>query len=180
MEAADALKTGLVVGHEAEGVWGLACDPYNQSAVNDLLRLKARTLHQGLILISASYQGFDPWLQTLPPASMAAVLESWPGCVTWILPDPNGLAPNWIRGESASLAARVPDRAELRTLCATFGGLLISTSANPTGKPPALTRTEVERTFGDELGYLMPASTPQLSGKTSTIINAINLEILRP
>lgn len=180
MEAAEVLKAGGVVGHEAEGVWGLACDPYNQAAVDNLLRLKSRPLAKGLILIGASAQAFDPWLQALPEASGAAVRRSWPGAVTWILPDPNDLAPNRIRGETQTLAARVPGRDELRTLCATFGGLLISTSANLSGESPALTRTEVEHSFGSELGYLLPASEERLSGKASTIINAANLETIRP
>ena len=175
-----ALQAGGVIGHEAEGVWGLACDPNNKKAVDRLLELKSRPAHKGLILIGATFKDFAPWLGHLPEQHVVNIRQSWPGAVTWILPDPNGLCPEWIRGRVPTLAARVPARTTLRALCAAFGGPLVSTSANVSGKPPARTQAQVQAAFGDQLNYLMPPSQAHLSGKTSTIVNALTLEVLRP
>ena len=36
----------------AEGVWGLSCDPFDELAVKDLLALKQRPVHKGLIVVA--------------------------------------------------------------------------------------------------------------------------------
>ena len=37
------LKSGKPIAYPTEGVWGLGCDPENQDAIENLLRLKARS-----------------------------------------------------------------------------------------------------------------------------------------
>lgn len=55
--AVRALRAGGLVLHATEGVWGLACDPFNASAVSRLLDLKGRAVGKGLILIGTSAFG---------------------------------------------------------------------------------------------------------------------------
>ena len=49
------LDSGGVVACPAEGVWGLSCDPYSEVAVHDLLTLKRRSVHKGLIAVSYTH-----------------------------------------------------------------------------------------------------------------------------
>ena len=56
--AADILAEGGVVAHALEGVWGLACDPFDAGAVARVLDLKGRPVAKGLIVIGASPEVF--------------------------------------------------------------------------------------------------------------------------
>ena len=51
--AVAALHAGGVIAYPTEGVWGLGCDPFDASAVRELLRLKGRSEAKGLILVAA-------------------------------------------------------------------------------------------------------------------------------
>lgn len=64
-----------------------------------------------------------------------AVLQSWPGPVTRIVPAAREV-PRWITGRHRSIAIRVSDHYQVTALCELFGGPLLSTSANLHGRPP--------------------------------------------
>ncbi len=131
--ATQALERGGLVLHATEGVWGLACDPFDAQAVGRLLDLKGRSVDKGLILIGAEAADFGPELASIAPDQRELVEGSWPAAETWILP--NQRFPYWITGEHAGVAVRVPGHPQARALAAAFGGPLVSTSANPSGLP---------------------------------------------
>lgn len=154
-QAADALRAGQVIACPTEAVWGLSCDPHSEAAVARLLRLKARDPAKGLIVVAASMAQLAPWLEGLDEALYAPLRASWPGPVTWLVPD-NGTAPNLVRGEHDSVALRVTDHPGMQALCDAFGGPLVSTSANRAGEPPAMTADEAGAMFGEALGGVLP------------------------
>lgn len=174
--AVEALRAGGLVGHPTEGVWGLACDPHNESAVDALLALKQRSVDQGLIVIGDSAAAFEPELAALTEQQRAAVVSTWPDAVTFILP--NQQFPAWITGGRPGVAARVPDHDLSRALCAAFGGALVSTSLNPSGAPPALTE-EQARAYFPSLAAFVAGDTSGREGP-SQLRDAITGEILRP
>ena len=51
--AARVIERGGVVLHATEGVWGLACNPFNARAVRMILEWKGRPASKGLIVIAA-------------------------------------------------------------------------------------------------------------------------------
>ena len=127
--AVAALRDGGVIAYPTEGVWGLGCDPDNDAAVAQLLRLKQRDPAKGLILIAASIEQFAPWLEGLPPELHAPLVASWPGPNTWLVPD-NGRTHALVRGAHECVALRVSDHQGVIALCQAFGGPIVSTSAN--------------------------------------------------
>jgi len=139
-QAATALNQGGVIAYPTEGVWGLGCDPLNQAAVMRLLDIKQRPLDKGLILIAAHLDQLKPLLDlaALPTDRLAAVLATWPGPHTWIMPA-HPSAPRWITGTHDSIAVRISAHPVVIALCDAFGGALVSTSANPAGAWPAKT-----------------------------------------
>ena len=140
-EAATVLQTGGVVAYPTEGVWGLGCDPRDQEAVLRLLAIKQRTVDKGLILIASHLDQLRPFLDiaAMPIDNLAAVLASWPGPHTWIMPASSD-APQWITGVHAGIAVRISAHAPVIELCNAFGGALVSTSANLSGQPAPRTR----------------------------------------
>lgn len=156
-QAARCLRHGGVVAHATEGVWGLACDPFNVNAVGKLLTMKSRGPEKGLIVIAADPSYFAVELAALDADSKDAVLTSWPGPVSWVVPNRRFAA--WITGQHNSVAIRVPGHAQAQALCSMFGGPLVSTSANLAGLASTSNVLKVRKWFGDRLDYLLPGST---------------------
>jgi len=144
-EAAAALRTSGVIAYPTEAVWGLGCDPFDEAAVLRLLAIKQRPVDKGLILIAAStaqLDGLVDW-DALPRERRDEVLASWPGPHTWIMPA-TARVPRWITGAHAGVAMRVSAHPVVVALCEAFGGVLVSTSANPAGAPPPRTRASID------------------------------------
>lgn len=152
-QVARCLDQGGVIACPTEAVWGLGCDPWNARAVNRLLALKQRPMAKGLILVAADISQFGELLDDLPDAWQATLNASWPGPNTWLVPHRNRL-PAWITGQHASVALRVTDHPLLAELCG-LTGPLVSTSANPSGRPAARSRLRVQQYFGDRLDAVL-------------------------
>lgn len=176
--AVDYVEQGGVIAYPTEAVWGLGCDPYSESAVNRLLDLKKRPVEKGLILVASKVSQVEHLLDNLTSSQRKTVVDSWPGPNTWLIPDTNNLIPVWIKGEHSSVAVRVSDHPLVCALCDRFGGLLVSTSANPATREPALTKTKVNAYFGSELDFVLAG---ELGGRSapSVIRDAVSLDTLR-
>ncbi len=154
-QAVRALRRGGVIAYPTEGVWGLGCDPFDPEAVARVLELKRRPVSKGLILIAATIEQCEPFLGALTPVQRDLLDQSWPGPHTWVIPH-GGTLPAWVTGYKPSVALRVSAHPGVVALCRAFGGPLISTSANPAGRPPARTRLQVRHYFADRLDYILP------------------------
>ena len=134
-EAVTALRTGGVIAYPTEGVWGLGCNPRNETAVLRLLAIKQRAPDKGLILVASQLEQLRPFVDItrLPADRLAEVLATWPGPHTWVMPA-TPAAPNWITGAHAGIAVRISAHPTVIELCNAFGGALVSTSANLSGQ----------------------------------------------
>lgn len=156
--AVRCLDAGGVLAYATEAVWGLGCDPLDEDACKRLLELKARPVEKGLILIASDFSQLAPYVLPLNPARQQELMASWPGPVTWLLPaQPH--TPHWLTGAHDTLAVRVTAHPQVRALCAAFGRAIVSTSANPAGRPPARTAMGVRHYFHGDIDYLLPGET---------------------
>lgn len=152
-QAARVVCEGGVIAYPTEAVWGLGCDPWNEVAVDRLLALKERPVHKGLILVADDIEQFDFLLDDLPAIWQERLAASWPGPNTWLVPHQDRL-PAWITGVHDSVALRVSDHPLVCALCR-LTGPLISTSANPAGRPAARSRLRVEQYFPRQLDKVL-------------------------
>ena len=152
-QAAQVVRNGGVIAYPTEAVWGLGWDPWHDEAVERLLALKERPVHKGLILVAAEIEQFDFLLEDLPEIWLARLAGSWPGPNTWLVPHQNRM-PEWISGQHSSVALRVSDHPQVRALCR-LTGPLVSTSANPAGRPSARSRLRVEQYFPGQLDAVL-------------------------
>jgi len=153
--AVRVLRQGGVIAYPTEAVWGLGCDPWNEAAVLRLLRLKRRPVDKGLILVASSVEQVQPLLAPLTLEQRQSVADTWPGPVTWLIPDPANMIPEWVKGRHDSVAIRVSAHPLVKQLCDAWGGPLISTSANPSAAPPARTNLRVKTYFGSGLHFIL-------------------------
>lgn len=153
--AAHAMRRGGVVAYPTEAVWGLGCDPDNARAVEQVLALKQRDPDKGLILVAAELAMLEPYLRGLNRRARARMAATWPGPVTWLVPD-NGRASALVTGGRGTLALRVTAHPVAAALSHAFGGAMVSTSANPQGLPPATRLREVKAYFGTGVHHYTP------------------------
>lgn len=177
-QAIHIVNEGGVIAYPTEAVWGLGCDPWNEQAVHRLLAIKRRPMHKGLILAAASIEQVEPLLISLSDEQRARVEMSWPGPNTWLLPDPEGLVPDWVKGDHHSVAVRVSAHPIVKALCMQAGMPLISTSANPASFAPAKSRLRVSTYFGPSVNFRVQG---RLGGaqRPSVIRDALSDEMIR-
>jgi len=167
VEAATVLHAGGVIAYPTEAVWGLGCDPFDEAAVLRLLAVKERPVDKGLILIAASVaqlDGLADW-DALPRERRDDVLATWPGPHTWIVPA-TPRVPRWITGAHDGVALRVSAHPVVVALCEAFGGVLVSTSANPAGAPPPRTAAGLDPALLAAIDGHVPGDTGNLPRPT--------------
>lgn len=175
--AMDALSAGGVIACPTEAVWGLSCAADNQTAVQRLLDLKARDWRKGLILVAADFEQLRPYVELPTARALKRATATWPGPATWIFPAQPTL-PLWLTGEQDTIAVRVTAHPVLSALCRRWGAPLVSTSANPAGRAPARSVTEVRLYFKDRIDALVPGALGGLA-KPTTIRDVSTGHILR-
>lgn len=151
-----SLKQGLVIAYPTEAVFGLGCDPLNESAVQSLLDFKQRSVRKGLILIAGDFSLLAPFvdISDLSEEIFQKILATRQEPTTWVIPK-SERCPAWISGEFDSVAVRISTHPTVRALSAGFNCPIVSTSANLAGKAPALNAKEVEGMFGLRLGAIV-------------------------
>lgn len=172
-----ALRRGECIAYPTEAVWGLGCDPHNRHAVATILRMKQRPIYKGLILAAGHIDDFAFLIDRLAPDMRAKVASSWPGHVTWLVPHHN-LVPGFISGNSDKVAVRVSAHPVVGALSKAFGGPIVSTSANPAGRPSALNQLEVRRYFRNE-ALVCASGRVGVEKRASRIIDAETGKVLR-
>lgn len=176
--ACQSLKQGNVIAYPTEAVWGLGCDPQNEAAVGKILRLKNRPVHKGLILVSGSIAQFEPLLNKLSREQRDKLITSWPGHITWLVPDSDNLIPEWIKGDHQSVAIRVSGHTIVQELCSKFGGPIVSTSANEAGKEEIKSRFILEDKFADKIAGIVDGDLGK-SAKPSEIRDLLSGRVIR-
>ena len=174
---ADLLKRGGIIAYPTEAVWGLGCDPQNQTAVIKLLEIKSRPMNKGMILAAGDKAHLSPWLEQLSPELGAKLTATYDSPTSWIVPD-QGIAPAWVRGDHQSIALRLSTHAGVQAICHAFDACIVSTSANPAGLDPALSLEQVMTYFRDKIDAIFDVPLGQ-SKQPSQIKSLLNDQVIR-
>jgi len=157
------LRSGGIIGHATEGVWGLACDPFQPATVERLLALKSRPVHKGLILLAADLAQVQALLQPLSEDAARRIEAPGPHPLTWLLPVRREV-PRLLRGAHDTLAVRITHHPQARALLERYAGPLVSTSANPAGRRPAQSALRVRQYFREALDLVLPGEVGEAGG----------------
>jgi len=174
---ANRLLEGEVIAYPTEGVWGLGCVPQKREAVERILAMKRRRWQQGLILVAADLAQCEPYMGVITAAQREILTAAWPGPITFLVPRSRRV-PDWVAGDSDKVALRVSNHPVVAGICARLGQPMVSTSANPSGKPSALTRLKVVQYFKGTIDTIVPGRLGGLVG-ASEIRDLVSGEILR-
>ena len=167
-------NNGSVFAYPTEAVYGLGCDPQNETAVMRLLEIKQRPISKGLILIASDFSQVESYLKPLQQNQIAFTQASE---TTYIYPTRSD-APKWLTGDFDSLAVRITKHPLVRELCNAVGSALVSTSANLTGREPAKTADEVAIALNGLIDVILDGEVGDLD-KPTQIRDSISGQIIR-
>lgn len=143
MEAAlEWLKKGGVIAFPTDTVYGIGAAMSQKEAIKRIYELKKRSLTQPLIAFVATMEDALELIEEPTPLFFELAKRYWPGPLTLVLKKSRIVA-DTITSGLPTLGIRIPDNPELLDLLRTLGEPLITTSANLSGEPPALSHEEV-------------------------------------
>ena len=169
-EARQLLDDGHIIAYPTEAVYGLGCNPFNQTAVQKLLQLKNRSVAKGLIILISDWMQLWPLIGDVPDAALEAVKKTWPGPRTWIFPK-SDVVPSWLTGSHHGIAIRMTAHVIARALC--VDGPIVSTSANLSGGEPMRDMNALKALFPEGVSGVLAGDLGQACG-VSEIYNVLD------
>jgi L-threonylcarbamoyladenylate synthase len=164
-EFARVIEQGGVVLFPSDTVYGLACDPQNQEAIDRLYALKGRPDDK-----SAAVMFFDlhAGLKALPELGRQtheALHKLMPGRVTALLPNPRHRFPLACKADPQTLGLRIVSVPELRNLQIS----VLQSSANPAGGADARRLEDVDPAIRSGADLVIDGG--ELPGTPSTVVD---------
>ncbi|MGP8125162.1 MAG: L-threonylcarbamoyladenylate synthase [Nitrososphaerales archaeon] len=169
------LGGGLIV-YPSDTVYGLGCDPANESAVRRLVQAKKRQERPISILCSSTGAAME--LVAMNRNARELARRYWPGALTIVAPLKRSL-PYPIHQGTGTLGVRVPTMPLCIALIEACGGWLTGTSANLSGSPSSRTASEAARQLGDAVDLILDGG--RLDGLESTVVRVVSegIQVLR-
>lgn len=163
----DTLRSGGLVVHPTDTVYGLAADPFQEAAVERAFAAKARP--RQLVLSMAVPELADIFRYGVKtPLAEAFCAKNLPGPFTVVL-RATAEAPRALVSQKGSIGLRVPNH-PIPRLLAKACGPITSTSANRHGRPSPVTCEEAREQLGDAVDLYLDAGPTPL-GQESTVVD---------
>jgi len=162
--AAAALRARGVALLPAEGVYGFHALAASVEGVARLERLKPRGAGKAWIALVGRPGDVYRWVASVPAPAAGLIRAHWPGALTLVL-DGGPMLPAALRAADGTVALRCPGNAFLRDVVLAAGGLVISTSANRPGGPPAVHVGDAP----EDVDVAIAVDGGPLSGSLSTV-----------
>ena len=167
LTASQTVKTGGLVVYPTDTVYGLGCDPFNVEAVKRVFRVKGER-KKPLPILASGIEHVEK-IAYLSKDARKIVERFWPGQLMIIVPKKPTL-PNIVTCNLGSVGVRMPKNDLAIQFISLSNGLLVGTSANKTGKKPALTASEAAEQLGREVDVILDVGPTSL-GVPSTVID---------
>ncbi len=176
--AGDALSlekcvaAGGVAVFPADTVYGLCCDPLNESAVRRLYELKGRPAERPAAVMFFAPASLFVTLPDLGDRERAALQALLPGPVTLVLSNPSHrfpLAGGPGEGDTDTLGVRVPAWSPSLATLGTVSIPVLQSSANRSGEPDARRLEDVPESIRAGADVVLDGG--ELPGAPSTVLD---------
>ena len=158
--AAAAVLRGDAIVYPTETIYGIGVDARSETAIARLISLKGRDASKGISVLVSGIDGLDSLIDDPVPADARSLMETfWPGPLTIVLPAGRAVCAALI-GPSGGVGLRCASDRVAMELVEVCGVPLTSSSANPSGQPPAATVGQAQAYFGDEAAYYLDGGAP--------------------
>ena len=163
--AASIVKEGGLIVYPTDTVYGLGCDPLDDSAVARLFEAKGRESKPLPVLCSSIEEASR--LVEMNGRALELAGDHWPGALT-IVAQLRVRVPRQLDQGTGTLGVRVPGMKGCVELVAKCGGLLTGTSANLSGRPSCRSAEEAKEQLGSKVDMILDGG--RLVGTESTVV----------
>lgn len=123
----EVLRSGGLIIYPTDTVYGLGCDITNTSALEKIAQIKGVKLEKAnFSFICEDLSNLSDYVKQIDSATFKVLKRNLPGPYTFILPGNNNL-PNVFK-KKKTVGIRVPDNAICKSIVATLGNPIVSTS----------------------------------------------------
>lgn len=151
--SAEWLKSGKILLHPTESIWGFGCDAFNENAVKKIFDIKKRDSKKSFILLADSLDSIENILCSISKQDKKYISKYWPGPYTFLI-NYKDTIPDHLKNETQKLAIRVSNHLPIKRLLKAFNGFMISTSVNISGEKSMNNISEIIQSFEyEELAY---------------------------
>ena len=166
--AVSAVKDGRLVVLPTDTVYGVGADAFDPAAVTALLAAKGRGRDMPVPVLVGSWQTIDGLAFAVPEAARELIHAFWPGALSIVVQQAPSL--QWDLGEGrGKVMVRMPLHPVAIELLREVGPMAVS-SANISGRPPAITADDARSQLGELVGVYLDAG-PSQQQAASTIID---------
>ena len=163
------VREGGVVVFPSDGLYGLACDPLDVSAIARIHRLKGRDEGKSSAVMYFSPLAMRELVAELGPRTAAAVSALLPGPITLVVANPGHRYPLACREDVERLGVRLLAGPLAGAMCPVF-----QTSANLSGEPPPAKFPDVPAAV--IAGADLAIDGGELTGLPSTVVDIAMIE----
>ncbi len=168
--AAGLIRRGEVVVIPTDTFYGLAADPFNLSAVEQIYRIKGRPEARALPILVNSLEQAVTLARDLPASFLLLAEKFWPGALTLVVDSTHKL-PLKVTANTGRVALRWPNSAVACAVIQAAGMPVTGTSANVSGFPACSSGDQVFRQMGDRLPLIID------SGDTGAALGSTIVEL---
>lgn len=163
------ISKGGVALFPADGLYGLACDPLNEAAVDRIHRIKGRDNGKSSAVMYFSPMAMRELIRDLGQRVGEAVGRLLPGPVTLIVPNPRHRYPLACREDRSRLGIRVIEGPLTGARCPIF-----QTSANLSGEPAPTSFAGIVPEIREAVDLAIDGG--RLTGLPSTVVDLTELD----
>jgi tRNA threonylcarbamoyl adenosine modification protein (Sua5/YciO/YrdC/YwlC family) len=177
--AADFIRRGELVAIPTDTFYGIAADPFNLAAVDQLYRVKGRPETRALpLLVNTITQGVS-LARDVPYSFHKLAAKFWPGPLT-LLVEASEAVPLKVTAQTGNVALRWPKSAIVNGLIGILRGPVTGTSGNISGQPACATAIDLLEQMGDRLPLIIDAGeTPGNLASTIVKLEDMDWEVMR-
>jgi L-threonylcarbamoyladenylate synthase len=166
--AVGALKSGRLVVMPTDTVYGIGADAFDSSAVAALLAAKGRGRDMPVGVLVGSWHTIEGLVYTMPDGARELIRAFWPGALSLVVAQAPSL--QWDLGDArGTVMLRMPLHPVAIELLREVGPMAVS-SANISGRPPAVDAGEARDQLGDLVDVYLDAGPAQQQA-ASTIVD---------
>lgn len=179
--ALEVLRAGGTILYPTDTIWGIGCDATNSRAVEKVYKIKQRVESKSLIVLLDEMEKLHQYVEKVPDITFD-LLHSIDTPLTIIYSNAKNLAKN-VMAADRTIAIRIVREPFCKELIKSFNKPIVSTSANISNDPTALTFNKISREIHEKVDYVVNLYQDKLNQtKPSTIIRLFDsgeYEIIR-
>ncbi len=163
------LRRGGVIAYSTDAFYGLGADPFNESAVANIFRIKKRSENKPILVLISHESQLERFVGEIGSEARTLIDRLWPGPLTLLLNARSDL-PRSLTAGTGKIGVRLPGDPVCVKFLNEIESPLTATSANLSGHPGCKTAAEAQSVFGADL--MIVDGGESRSEKESTIVDA--------